>query len=768
MLEKSEVAFASQLVRVAPPNLRELAILPAPPLPLQLPLLASHPQGPLPSLSASSHLTIGSLASNGQAVHGGWLAAAAAAHGCSPQQLAALKARADQMYPAVLLPRDEALVFLAEAQPPIAPASIANFMANVWKGPPPPGRAPERGGSMDGSLSLPLDADGRPSAARTPSGSLHDALVASHSTSQAEPCTLGYSSTVEGAPPSNEIHATRHTQQGVHPVLEGGVDVGSEALRRTETAGTVLMDTSDAPSRPTVALAAGDDTNGYSPPQLPGPVPPPGPTVDWLSGVPQPLDFKCVVCGGRKASKRVSCLRPCSGGELDRSVAVLALEPQPTATCPAADDVAFGSSIPATDDVAFGSGIAAAPSVSAPSVSAPPVSAPSVSAVATPAISYRGVGLPEGWTCERHEAPSGSYQRYRSHTGERVQSITEAWRRHNERAAAVAPSSAPFSTTSTSTAHTFTSAAILPTVPRPHMPGAPGAPAVEVVDGLQLERSSSTSTGYRGVYRSHSKQCPYMARGLEGVPVSRGYGVGAARAAWRAENRFLGTYRTAREAATAVAKHAISVETWLEWQWQLNEAREAERVAGRMEQKRLAKERHEREAEQRKQLQDAKRARTIEERTRKDEERAALKAERAAQRAAAVVARKAAKAEAARLAKAEAARRAKEAKAAAARARLAANLPWALRKLAEGRHGRRRVAVGAYRTRASTGALQDSYFSRLSLRHRSVLVRWRGGKAPILPIPADAPDLAREWEAVQPSPYVLEQVIEFRRSNTAR
>ena len=91
---------------------------------------------------------------------------------------------------------------------------------------------------------------------------------------------------------------------------------------------------------------------------------------------------------------------------------------------------------------------------------------------------------------------------------------------------------------------------------------------LEVEDGVRLEQSASYRTGYRGVTRLGPSK--FRAVGNEGMPDGWDESV----LPFRGEHRHLGMYATAREAATAVAKHAVSLTTYLDWQWERNRREE--------------------------------------------------------------------------------------------------------------------------------------------------------------------------------------------------
>ena len=107
-----------------------------------------------------------------------------------------------------------------------------------------------------------------------------------------------------------------------------------------------------------------------------------------------------------------------------------------------------------------------------------------------------------------------------------------------------------------------------------------------MVDGveLMLERHESNMTGYKGVFPMGGSQAlaravekgglRFQARGTEGKPAFWDERV----MFFKRETRCLGTtYSTAQEAAIAVAKHAISLDEWLIWQWSCNEVKERAR-----------------------------------------------------------------------------------------------------------------------------------------------------------------------------------------------
>ena len=157
----------------------------------------------------------------------------------------------------------------------------------------------------------------------------------------------------------------------------------------------------------------------------------------------------------------------------------------------------------------------------------------------------------------------------------------------------------------------------------------------QLVEGVRLMRSVNSDTGYKGVYRSGSSS-RFVARGVEGRP--KELQALPLLTHITTESRFLGTFPSAQEAAVAVAKHAISLETYLEWIWERHEAAEKERQA-ELERKRRA------EAAQAEERREAKRQR-LEAKRHKCEARALAKQARAEERALARQMRLAAKAEA--------------------------------------------------------------------------------------------------------------------------
>ena len=295
--------------------------------------------------------------------------------------------------------------------------------------------------------------------------------------------------------------------------------------------------------------------------------------------------------------------------------------------------------------------------------------------------------LPPGWTVLVHDVPSGAYKSYVGPQGQREKTIKGAWLASGlKRCVGMATQS---------TADALSDRGDDPSTALTLHP----EPAQEEwVDGVPLIRSGASATGYRGVYAQRNKEgkvVHFIAKGPEGVPAHWDQST----IGFRRESRNLGVFPTVLEAATAVAKHAVSLDAFLEWAWRRSDERSARR---------------EREREQKREL-DAQKSEEREAKRRKlDELRAARKAEA-------------------------------EAKAEARMERLAARQALMASVL------RAKVPRVLCRLRS-----RDMDFRQLSRFDRSVLVRARGGTAKVAPTKADDENLAREWEEVSPSSAILE------------
>jgi hypothetical protein len=184
------------------------------------------------------------------------------------------------------------------------------------------------------------------------------------------------------------------------------------------------------------------------------------------------------------------------------------------------------------------------------------------------AFGGQGRHLPPGWSAVMHQVPSGPYKRYVGPGGQKAVTIKAAWEasghdrqatllanmtRTEVGAASAANLSAGVASGGATSGGPCTA---LMVVPAADFTGELGG--VEWMDGVRLERSAAASTGYRGVYLHRSSQngktvVSYLAKGTESAPPN--WNEGSVR--FRRESRHLGTYPTAREAAVAVAKHAV-------------------------------------------------------------------------------------------------------------------------------------------------------------------------------------------------------------------